>query len=287
MNKIKLGLCAVLGFGVAVGSMVAADDAFAQGKKAAPMVIPAAPLEPPTVKNTQGIELRPTGVQWGMTSAQLADLYDREIERMYAPQYEKAQAGPQTTRLDASVANAKAAFRRSKLEFGDLPTGVDSTALKGEYSYRNSESMMQLTRSAGNRYFFFIQDKLWKIYDESPLGEKRPMGATYDDASKVFATRYNVAGRVIEPDYLAGRNFTETDWQDARTHVRLLDRSGLQMVGVVYEERATLNNLATLRSNKPIEVGGVDPAVEALIRPPAPKVNPQAPADPKKDSKKK
>ena len=67
--------------------------------------------------------------------------------------------------------------------------------------------------------------------------------------------------------------------QDQRTRLRVLDRSGLKIVGVVYEDRATLANLASLRSNKPKEVGGVDPEVEALIRPPS------APAGPPKDKK--
>jgi len=160
--------------GVAVGSMVAADDAHAQKKNQ--VVIPARPIDPPMVKSAAGIELRPAGLRWGMSPAQLAELYDREIDRRYVPLYEKAQPGPQTSRLDASVASAKQAFRRSKIDFGDLPTGIDSTALKGEYSYKNGESMMQMTRSSGNQYFFFINDRLWKVYDEVPLGRSDRSG---------------------------------------------------------------------------------------------------------------
>ncbi|HNT00095.1 MAG TPA: hypothetical protein PLJ27_11785 [Polyangiaceae bacterium] len=286
MNRIsKWGLCVVLGFGVVAGSMVAADDAFAQKKKggAAAAVAPAAPVDPPTVKNREGIEIRPAGLHWGMSSAQLIQFYERVIDRDYIPLYRKAQAGPQTARLDAAVANTKAAFRRSKVEFGNLPTGVDSTPLKGEYTYQNGESMMHLNRrGAGSRYFFFIQDKLWKIYDEVPLGEKRPLGPSYEEAVKRLATRYGVVGRVTQPDYAIGRNFMEVDWQDTRTHLRVLDRSGLQIVGVVYEDRTTLANLASLRSNKPAEVGGVDPDVEALIRPPSAAPGPVEEKDPKK-----
>jgi len=246
--------------------------------------MPVVNMEPPTVKDPEGIELKPAGLRWGMSPEQLAELYDREIDRSYAPLYEKAQAGPQTQRLDTAVATAKQAFRRSRLEFGSVPTGIDSTALKGEYTYNNRESMMQLNNSrSGNRYFFFIQDKLWKVYDETPLGEQKPLGPSFLEAAKKLALRYGVIGRVTEPDYDIGRNFMEVDWQDGRSHVRLLDRSGVQIVGVVYEDRATLSNLAALRPNKPTESSGVDPSVEALIRPPAP---PPGPAD-KKDPKKK
>ena len=272
---IKLGLCAVLGVGVAAGTMVPADEVFAQARKGE-VVIPATPMEPPTVKNKEGIELTPTGIRWGMTSKQLAEFYDGEIERSYKPQFDRAQAGPQTERLTAAVANAQQAFRRSKLEFGALPTGIDATPLKGEYTYQNKESMMKYTRSASSSvYFFFIQDKLWKIYDEVLLGQGKPLGATYEQAATTLTQRYSVAGRLLELDYVAGRNFTEIDWQDPRTHLRLLDRSGLQIAAMVYEDRVTLNNLSTLRANKPVEDSGVDPSVEALMRPPTPEPAPK------------
>ncbi|PIE05735.1 MAG: hypothetical protein CSA75_03200 [Sorangium cellulosum] len=275
----KLGVCAVLGLGIVSAGLVVSSDASARKPAKA------ARVAPPTVKNRAGIQLRPAGLHWGMTPAQLTRFYDRIIDRDFAPLYRKAQPGPQTKRLDAAVANSKAAFRRSKVEFGNLPTGVDSTPLKGEYSYRNGESMMHVNRrGAGTRYFFFIQNKLWKIYDEVPLGAKRPLGSTYEQAVKRLATRYGIVGRVTQPDYAIGRNFTEVDWQDQRNHVRVLDRSGLKIVGIVYEDRNTLANLASLRTNKPKDVSSIDPEVEALMRPPS---APPVPAKDKKDKKKK
>jgi len=262
----RLGLCVVVGLGVASAAMLMADDATA-GKPAAAAP---APVDAPTVKNRAGIEIRPAGIHWGMTPDQLTRFYDRVIDRDFAPLYRKAQPGPQTQRLDAALANAKAACRRSKVEFGPLPTGVDSTPLKGEYTYQNAESMMSINRrGAGTRYFFFIQNKLWKIYDEVPLGEKRPLGPSYEEAVKRLAQRYGVVGRVTQPDYAIGRNYMEVDWQDQRNHVRVLDRSGLKIVGIVYEDRATLANLDSMRTSKPKDVSGVDPEVEALIRPPS------------------
>jgi len=256
--------------------MLVADQASADKPDKA-----AAPADAPTVKNRAGIQIRPAGLHWGMTRDQVTRFYDRIIDRDFAPLYRKAQPGPQTRRLDAAVANAKAAFRRSKVEFGKLPTGVDSTPLKGEYTYGNGESMMHINRRGqGSRHFFFIQNKLWKIYDEVPLGDKRPLGPTYEEAVKRLAQRYGVVGRVIQPDYAIGRNYKQVDWNDQRTHLRVLDRTAHKIVAVVYEDRSTLANLDSLRTHKPKDVSGVDPDVEALIRPPS-----DAPGPP--DDKKK
>lgn len=279
MRLAKLGLCAVVGLAIASAGVLVSGDVLA-GK---PAPAPAAPVDPPTVKNRSGIEIRPVGLHWGMSQQQLIAFYDRIIDRDFAPLYQKAQAGPQTKRLDAAVANAKAAFRRSKVDFGTLPTGVDSTPLKGEYSYGNSESMMVINRrGAGTRHFFFIQNKLWKIYDEVPVGDKRPLGPSYEEAVKRLATRYGIVGRVTQPDYAVGRNFMEVDWQDQRTHVRVLDRTGLKIIGVVYEDRSTLSNLASLRTYKEKDVSSVDPEVEALIRDTTPPPVPEEEKDKKK-----
>ena len=52
--------------------------------------------------------------------------------------------GPKMKEVDAALAEQKLAFPRSEVDFGNLPTGVDNTPLKGEYSYKNNESMMSL-----------------------------------------------------------------------------------------------------------------------------------------------
>ena len=55
-----------------------------------------------------------------------------------------------------SETKQKAEFRRSWIEFGNLPTGVDASPLKGEYTYKNKEAMMSIQRGGKTRYFFFI-----------------------------------------------------------------------------------------------------------------------------------
>lgn len=284
-HAARWGFCAALAIGVATVAAFT-TDATAQGKKKATATAqPAAPVDPPNVKNQGGIALSPQGIRFQMTPEELATFYDKIIEDDFKDLYKKAQPGPATTRLDAALAEAKAAFRASKVEFNNLPTGVDSTPLKGEYTYKNQEMMMKLTRKGTTRFFFFIRGKLWKIYDEIGLRENGPLGKDYEEAKKKYVDAFQVAGRNIDPDYSIGRIFTETDWQDPTTHLRVLDRSGFKIAAVVYEERSTVNMLSSLRTNKPAETDTVDPDIAALVRPgggPAPTVSA---APPKKGKK--
>ena len=69
--------------------------------------------------------------------------------------YKRTLVGPKLKEVDAALAEQKQAFRRSEVAFGTFPTGIDNSPLKGEYSYKNNETMMSLTRHGMTRYFFF------------------------------------------------------------------------------------------------------------------------------------
>ncbi len=71
-----------------------------------------------------------------------------------------------------------------------------------------------------------------------------------------------VAGRPRAQDPSNGLDFTTVDWQDGATHLRVIDR-GKNLVGVVLEERATLNSLPQLRGNKSDDPMAMDPSIAA------------------------
>ncbi|WP_433934045.1 hypothetical protein AB3662_06235 [Sorangium cellulosum] len=268
----------LLGAGLAVGLGLAAITSTAvvaaqpkRGKGAAAAAAPARPTEPPATKKT--ISLTPPGIQWGMSTKQVAAVIDKMLDEAYVPRYKATSPGVKMRALDAELAEEKSAFRRSRIDFGKLPTGIDATPLKGEYTYLNKESMMTLTREGGKRYFFFIQDKLWKIIDEHALGEKSPRGKDFTAAVTKLATAFGLPGRVTPPDPDKGRYVTEVDWKDAATHFRAIERGDAE-IAFAYEDLVTLSSLESLRPNKAADANAIDPSVASAIRkdeaPPAP-----------------
>ncbi|WP_438027557.1 hypothetical protein [Sorangium sp. So ce233] len=268
----------LLGAGLAVGLGLAAITSTAvvaaqpkRGKGAAAAAAPARPAEPPATKKT--IALTPPGIQWGMSTKQVAAVIDKMLDEAYVPRYKATSPGVKMRALDAELAEEKSAFRRSRIDFGKLPTGIDATPLKGEYTYLNKESMMTLIREGGKRHFFFIQDKLWKIIDEHALGEGNPRGKDFASAATKLAAAFGVPGRVTLPDPDKGRYVTEVDWKDAATHFRAIER-GESEIAFAYEDLVTLSSLESLRPNKPADANAIDPSVASAIRkdepPPAP-----------------
>lgn len=272
------GLMALIGIGfLSTGNVSPAWSAPAKGKVAATT------KAPPSI--SKGIKPVPEGFRLGMTVAEVEAFYDRVLDQDYVPRYKKASVGPQMKALDAALADQKAGFRRSKVEFGNLPTGIDNTPLKGEYNYKNGEMMMSLVRSGATRYFFFAQNRLWKFYDVLALGqpgqgdEGAAMGlnmwceddcgkwTTFKGVAEFWKEEFGVAGRLLQADPAQQRNYNEMDWMDGSTHIRLLDRSDEKVVALVFEDRSTSDRMAAFRAAHKSSEDAIDPTILSVTRP--------------------
>jgi hypothetical protein len=269
MNAKRL-LGALLTAGLSLAMVTGAADVAAQRKK------PDAPqTEAPTTKTAIKVTL--AGISFGMSPKQVADAIDKVLDDDYRPLYKEVQPGIRMKELDAQLAEEKSTFRRSRIDFGKLPTGVDASPLRGEYTYQNREAMMIFNRKGQVHNLFFIQERLWKIIDEHKLSDTHVLGKSYPDAVVKLSTTYGVPGRVITPD--ATHFAVEVDWKDATTHMRAIQR-GDAALGIAYEDNGTLANLGSLRSFKAAVDDGIDPDVAAAMRGKSP--DPGPPPDPKK-----
>jgi hypothetical protein len=211
------------------------------------------------------ILLYPKGLAWAMGSEQIAKLYDRIFEAQYTELYKRTPIGPQTEALDAEREEKKRLLRQNKLIFGNMPTGMDNTALKSEFTYQNNESMTKIDFGNGLvRNFFFFGDRLWKVYDEHTLG-KSPIGANWESAILYVSDKLGSKPKLLEAG--GGRDFQQAEWTDGTTLVRLINRDYQQVVGVVFIEQSVNGQLLSLRKNRKADATAVDPSVAAATRP--------------------
>lgn len=268
-----LGLAAIVAPNVAIG--------------APPAKPPAAPAKPPAGKPAgkdkgkpgskeeaaaatpaKPIVFAPSTLSWGIDQKKLASVYDKVLDEDFKPQYLKVNPGAAMEALDAQLSEKKDEFRRSQIDFGPTPTGIDATPLRQEITYGNNESLMQLNRAGKTRDFFFIGKRLYKFADELPLCEKCAWGKTFDEAATKLGAYYGTAGRKREADPKAGRNYPEVDWRDSTNEVRAVDW-GNGKFGLFFSEVSTVNQLASLRTNKASDKSGVDPTVADVLHQPS------------------
>jgi hypothetical protein len=262
MKRVFLAACLAAGAVCAVfagGSMIAV---------AAPPKAAASPADAPTVSSLGTLMDR--DLHWGLNHNELTDVYNRLnglFDREYAPQLAKLQPGQDQTQLEADRDMRKSNFERSYTPFNaGSPTGYDVTSLHLEYTYNNGEAVLKLFKDGKNRYFFFMKDRFWKMYDEIPLRADGALGSSFQEAVTKLNALFGVAARIRAADPGQNLERTEADWQDAKSHLRAVDRTSEHMVGIILEDKATLLNLAALRVNKPVDPFAIDPAIAALTK---------------------
>jgi hypothetical protein len=235
--------------------------------------------------------LAPNGLRWGISFPLVAKVYDDALDAEYVPIYKKTEPGRQMELLDAELAEKKSLIRRSKVDFGASPTGVDSGPLAGEYGYNNGESMAKITLSGGTvRHFFFFTDRLWKVYDEYKLGKTSKLGASWEDAVKALTELFGDAPQIVAPDFAIGRNFDEAIWTTSTMTIRAVNRSHQNVVAVAWVDRSVSDKVASGRkANKPANPVAMDAKVREVTQP-DPNVKqlrtgPEKPEDTKKTKK--
>lgn len=211
------------------------------------------------------IGLAPEGLKFGMGLEAIAKLYDKTFDDEYLPLYKKAAPGPESEALDAEIKQKKMEVRRSKVDFGQTPTGVDQTSLKGEYSYANGESMARLTlRSGTERYFFFFNDRLWKVYDEHKLKKGSALGEDYASAIKVLQGKYGAAPKKVPAAPDKGQYFDESVWVTPDMVIRAIDRDSI--LAMVYADREVQEDLPKRRRNHPKNETEMDKDVANVLK---------------------
>jgi hypothetical protein len=231
------------------------------------------------------------GLKFGMSLEQIAKLNDKDLDAEYKKKF--AVASPsQSLQIEDELRDKKGVFRRSRIEFLDTPTGIDQSALKGEYTYANKESLARMTartkddgKDVPARNFFFFNDKLWKIYEEYKLGPKSNLGADFDSAVKKLSKVFGSEPKKVPADFAKGQSFDEAQWVEGDKLIRAVDRG--DTLGVVFVEKASQDNLAKLRTHQVIDQHELDKDVKAATaNPPTQISGPPKKEDEKKDAKK-
>jgi hypothetical protein len=240
---------------VAVLVLSLAAAALAEGRAVAhPIVLgkpaPKKAAEPPPPTVDKKVKLSPDGLKFGMTIEEISKLYEKVLDAEFVPLYQNVEPGPRMSELDSELADKKLLVMRNKVEFGSLPSGLENTALAGEFTYNNGESMTQFPLRTGvHRYLFFFGNHLWKVYDVHKLGKKSKLGADYAAAVETLTKQLGKPPRVRKPDPAAGRNLEQADWQDKETIVRLTDR-GDGSGALSYLDRKIEEGIDKFRPNK-------------------------------------
>ncbi len=211
--------------------------------------------------------LEEAGIRWGISPRESFDHFTKQLTERYRPRLAKAPGAIEEDRLRSEMQAEQQRMRRTFIRFTGQATGWDSSFLRDEYTHGNTEAMLIVREEEvhATSHYFFINERLWKRYqafDASAFG-----GATFEQFAAAIQRRFGPGvertGSLVE-----GRPPTRwIEWQDATTRLRAIDQTRFYgFFCLVFEDKATLAQLPTLRTHTIQREQGGSSLVDSVIR---------------------
>jgi hypothetical protein len=203
---------------------------------------------------------------WGISKDELQKKLIDKVKETYRPLVAKTRDAVEEDRLRQKATEEMKRIRESFVEFTGTSTGWDVSFLRGEFTHGNDESMLVMRDQNSQNFYFFIDGKLWKWYKAFDAEVFR--AGDFSGFANAVQRRFGPA-KDVQAELIPGsgkRHWLE--WQDDKSRLRAVDQSDFYgFYCLVFEEKATLGKLATLRTNTR-EVGNKQHAlVEAVTAP--------------------
>jgi hypothetical protein len=241
MRRIRGALFAVV-VGVSTG-VVAAPAAPAKKPAAAPAkVVKATPPPMVTAEHKKALAEKFGGFKFGMSKDDVLGVMQKQIDEQYEDKIKATTDIGMQDRLRKDKKSELSRVASTYIAFDSKTSPWDVSIVDGEFAHNTNESMMEHWENEGGknqrRFFFFYDNKLWKMYlslDVSMIPEDKRNFDTFRAAMEGQFGKGGVDGGTI--GWRAG------DF-DARAVDRLKDYGAL---GLVVEDPKVRTDVYALR----------------------------------------
>ncbi len=187
-------------------------------------------------------------LKWGMGEKDVLKLMVKAVKERYRLQIAKTTDGIEEDRLRTRERAEIAKIRESRIRFDGKSTGWDLGFLRDEFTHNNGESMIVVKDSNSQNFYFFINNRLWKWYKGFNIEVFE--GKSFDEFAaaiqRKFGEAQDVTGELVKG---AGKR-RWLEWQDDTTRLRAIDQTAFYgFYCLVFEEKKTVNQLSSLRTN--------------------------------------
>jgi hypothetical protein len=207
------------------------------------LVLQACLLAMPAVGSAQAIGKAMGNLRWGMSDTEVVRVVKTRLADQYGEKIKKAK-GSQKAQLERELATKQKEVG-GVFEFSGKSSRWDRTPIAGEYGYGTEESMLNVNDGESDNYYFFLEGRLWKwvkLYPSSNFGGKG-FSKFSDAISKKFGKGYKKESELNG----SSKKFTFLEYLDRNNRLRAVDRSDANSYSLVFEEMATVRQIASIR----------------------------------------
>ncbi len=211
------------------------------------------------------------GLTWDMSHEAVADHFAAESLERFNARKKSVADSIEIERMRRRMEDDIATLRGNYTKFVPGEDAYRVSIVEGEYATGTGEAVFRVDDAEAQRYFFFINDRLWKIFVAYNLGTVRTR--PFPAALREMAERYGKFDEVRREKRRVKKTEEEVlaavIWQDETVRVRMEDRGPFFGTYVmVVSSRAIEDRIAELRGQFGLSAApddGVDPGVRSLV----------------------
>lgn len=215
----------------ALVSFTCASAATAAPKKAARPTAPAsaaatpsAPAGPEEPKAHDGISHVLGFLDWGASPQDVLTTLKKEVDARYAEMMREVRDPMEIDRALRRKSTEFAAIEKTLVQFSGQRTGYESSLIGHDFVSDNEESMIRVDDRDAQRYYFFKNDRLWKVLVAYSSTVSRSM--SFADFVKQVQDKY---GRPAGVDWVTPKGGAKAmraaSWDDPITRLVVEDRT--------------------------------------------------------------
>jgi hypothetical protein len=226
---ILLAATLALGSGAAAKSVLAKSaKSEKSGKKSAGKAAAPPSAELAKLKSIKLGDPKAGLFAWGMSPNEVAEKAEGAVTARYRERADAAKADPgKQQRIRDELEKEKVTLRKSFTKFEGQKTGWDVSIIGPEFAQNNGESVVMLKEDIWTRYFFFFEDRLYKMFlafNKDVIGDK-----SFRDFGKEMADKYGAPREVYRDEKVHGglkRVLDHFEWAvSGEDSLKLVDRS--------------------------------------------------------------
>lgn len=161
---------------------------------------------PASAQTTKAIGELMGDFQWGMNATEVENAVEQQLELEVQAKIRKSQEPWEQQKLRDELEAKRKEIRDSYVKFEGQKTGWDVSFLDKEFDHKNNESMFFRWEQEQRRFFFFHQEKLYKMV--IGLSQEKFQGKSFGEFTTLMQERYGKA----EPRFVT--NAAGEQWAD-------------------------------------------------------------------------
>jgi hypothetical protein len=194
-------------------------------------------------------------LRWGLSEREVASYAKRQLNEHYTAEITKTKDSGKQAQLKTELKQAQSEVDKSLTNFEGGHSRWDSSPIAGEFTYGNSESVMASKDHGTDNYFFFVNGHLWKYIQ---VADKKEAGGDFKKFTHHVEDKFG-KGRQKKGEVTPGQGQTQfVEYLDRNSRMRAVDTSSKRSFSMIYEEMATVRELASTRPKAPTRLAGAE-----------------------------